>query len=165
MTLQRRIYFAVIMGLLLLVAVPFGIQRYRIAKTAAFCDAVEALPRSELDELASRCDRLIWERGGLATVPLFIRDASTLTQFRLVGRIPYEIVLSEGGVGIKYFKGGWRYSDLLLWGEDSSPNGDPIRVLKIIDGNTGWRVLAKLEGGFTDPATNTQRSVEFRRGP
>ncbi|MCX6915891.1 MAG: hypothetical protein NT167_23075, partial [Verrucomicrobia bacterium] len=108
MTTQARIYSLLVGALLLLVAVPFGVLRYRVAKSRAFCDAVEALPRSELDEFASRCDRLMRQRGGPEAGLEFIADTNILAQFALSGKTPYEIVLEKGTVCIKYIKGDWR---------------------------------------------------------
>jgi hypothetical protein len=147
---QALIYFAVIAGLLLQLVVPIGIQRYRISRTAAFCDAIEALPPSELDRFASGCDRLMWEHGGPARGLDFVRDTNILARFSIAGRTPYEIVLEKGNVGIKNFKGGWRYSDLLLWGEDYASNGDRIRTLKITYGDHAWRTLCEREGGHRE---------------
>jgi len=147
MTTRARIVSLLLGSLLLLAAAPFGVLQYRIAKSRAFCDAVEALPRSELDQVASRCDRLMRERGGPEAGLEFIRDGSTLAQFALAGKTPYEIVLEKGTVGIKYVGGNWRYSSIAIWGEDYSSNGDPIRILKITYGTYGWRILSRRESG------------------
>ncbi len=145
MTTRAWIVALLIGALLLVFAVPFGILRYRVAKSRAFCDAVEALPRSELEQFASRCDRLTLERGGPGAGVQFIVDTNILAQFALAGRRPYEIVLEKGTLGIKYIKGNWRYSTLALWEDDNSADGKPIRVLKITYGTFGWRVLCQLE--------------------
>lgn len=151
MTTRARVLSLVIGALLLLAAVPFGVLQSRVAKSRAFCDAVEALPRGELDKVASRCDGLMREHGGPKAGLEFIHDASTLAQFALAGKTPYEIVLEKGTIGIKYIGGNWRYSTIAIWGEDYSPNGDRIRVLKITYGTYGWRILSQREGGHGEP--------------
>lgn len=147
MTTRAWVVFLLIGALLLVVALPFWVLRYRVAKSRAFCDAVEALPRSELDQFASRCDRLMRQRGGPGAGEESIADTNILGEFALAGKRPYEIVLDKGTVGIKYIGGNWRYSTLAIWGEDYSPNADPIRVLKIMYGTHGWRILSQREGG------------------
>ncbi len=145
MTTRTRIGILVASALALAVAIPYGVLRYRVAKSAAFCDAVEALPRTELEQFATRCEHLISERGGQDASLQVIVDADTLSRFALAGRAPYEIVVEKGTVGIKYFRGDWRYSTLALWDEDFSPSGEPIRVLKITYGTFGWRILCQRE--------------------
>jgi hypothetical protein len=145
MTTRSRVGLLLIAGLGLLVAIPYGVLRYRVAKSAAFCDAVEALPRTELEQFASRCDRLLVERGGSEAKLQLISDPNTLAQFVLAGRRPYEIVLGKGTVGIKYIKGNWRYSTLAIWDEDWSASGEAMRVLKITYGTYGWRVLCRRQ--------------------
>src|SRR4051794_11000237 len=151
MTTRARVSLLLIGALLLTAAAPFGVRQYRIAKSRAFCDAVEALPRSELNEVASRCDRLMREHGGPEAGLECIKDTSTLAQFALAGTTPYEIVLEKGTVGIKYVGGNWRYSTIAIWGEDYSAHGDRIRVLKIAYGTYGWRILSQREGGHGEP--------------
>jgi len=169
MTTRVRIVSLLLGSLLLLAAAPLGVLQYRIAKSRAFCDAVQALPGSELDQVASRCDRLMRERGGPEAGLEFIRDGSTLAHFALAGKTPYEIVLEKGTVGIKYVGGNWRYTTIALWGEDYSPNGDRIRVLKITYGTYGWRILSRREGGHGGPdgAANLSQPVssETNRAP
>src|SRR4051812_7507132 len=118
--MNTRIWIiSMLMGTLLLVAaVRFGMISYRVAKSRAFCDAVEALPHSELDEFASRCDRLMCQRGGPKAPLESVTDTNVLTQFGLAGKRPYEIVLEKGSVCIKYIDGNWRYSTLAIWEED-----------------------------------------------
>ena len=140
MTTRRRIYLLLIVALLLLVAAPFGVLRYRIARSAAFYDAVAALPHHELAEFVNRCNRLIRERGGSDAI---IADTNILAQFTLAGRKPYEIVLQKGMVGIKYFKRGWgsvHYSALVFLDEEYATNGEMVRVLKVAYGNFGRRI-------------------------
>jgi hypothetical protein len=143
MTARRWIFALLIGGFLVLLATPFLVLKYRVARSAAFCDAVEALPRAELERFASRCDRLLQERGGPDAELQFIKDATILAQFALVGRTPDEIVVEKDHVGIHYFSGNWRYSTSAFWDEEYSPDGDPIRVLKITYGTFGWRILCK----------------------
>src|SRR5947209_7903156 len=95
---KARTYSLLIGALLLSGVMPFGVLRYRIAKSAAFCDAVEALPRGELDQFASRCDTLVRQRAGSEAGPELIMDTNILAQFSLAGRRPYEIVLEKGTV-------------------------------------------------------------------
>ncbi len=154
--------FLLIGALLLVAAVPFGVLQFRVAKSRAFCDAVEALPRSELDQVASRCDRLMREHGGPEAGLEFIQDASTLAQFALAGKTPYEIVLEKGTVVIKYIDGNWRYSTIAVWEEDYSSNGDQIRVLKITYGTYGWRILSQRDGGHAEPDGAPNRSQSIR---
>jgi hypothetical protein len=75
-------------------------------------------------------------------------DDSILAQFSLVGRKPYEIAVDKNGVAIKYFNGNWRYSAIAIWGEEKSPNGDPMKVLKITYGTFGWRILCQRKLGL-----------------
>ncbi len=172
MTTRARVLSLVMGALLLLTAAPFGVLQFRVAKSRAFCDAVEALPRGELDKVASQCDRLMLEHGGPGAGLEFIHDASTLAQFALAGKKPYEIVLEKGTVSIKYIGGNWRYSTIAIWGEDYSPNGDRIRVLKITYGTYGWRILSRREGGHGDQSGQPtpgerlacSRSPQGRRG-
>jgi hypothetical protein len=145
MTTRKWIGLSLIGVLLLAVTTPFVVLRYRIAKSAAFCDAVQALPPAQLEQFASQCDRLMLERAR-GERPQFIADTNILAQFALAGRTPYEIVVQEGVVGIKYFQGNWRYSTLAVWDEESSnKNGEPIKVLKITYGTYGWRVLVQRQ--------------------
>jgi hypothetical protein len=133
-----------LIGVLLVAAItPFVVLRYRIGRSVAFCDAVEALPREQLEEYASRCDRLMMEKGGPKAELQLIRDTNILAQFALVGRRPYEIVVQEGAVAIKHIGGNWRYSTIAIWDEDFSANGEPIKVLKITSGTFGWRILCR----------------------
>jgi hypothetical protein len=164
MTTRARVSLLLIGALLLLTALPLGVLQYRIGKSRAFCDAVEALPKGELDEVASRCDRLMRERGGPEAGLEFIRSPSTLGQFALAGKTPYEIVLERGTVGIKYIGGNWRYSAVAIWKEDYSPKGDRIRVLKITYGTYGWRILSQREGGHGEPtaSANAGRSSHLQ---
>lgn len=152
MTTRRQIVILLSVALLLLVAAPFGLLRYRIARSAAFYDAVGALPRHELEEFGVRCARLVRERGGTEAHIEFIADSTILTQFTLVGRTPYEVILQvskdspNGLVTIKYFKPGWgsvHYSALVFWDEDYAKNGegDLVRVLRVCYGNFGRRIL------------------------
>jgi hypothetical protein len=149
MTSRRRIYLLLTVALLLLVATPFGLLRYRIARSAGFYAAVAALPGHELDEFADQCDRLMRERVGTEARLEFIADTTILAQFTLAGRMPYEIFLEvsadvpKGIVGIKYFKGDWRYSALVVWDEDYMANGEGemVRILRVSYGNFGRRIL------------------------
>ena len=143
MTTRRRIYLLLIVALLLLVAAPFGVLRYRIARSAAFYDAVAALPHHELAEFVDRCNRLMQERGGPEASLEFIADTNILAQFTLAGRKPYEIVLEKGSVGIKYFKRSWgsvHYSALVFLDEEYAANGEMVRVLRVSYGNYGRRI-------------------------
>src|SRR5215472_16829659 len=115
MTARARRYFLPVGALLLLAAAPFGVLQYRIAKSAAFCDAVEALPRGELDQFAERCDRLMRDRGNAQVQYEVIQDTNVLGQFALAGRKPHEIVLEGDSVFIKYIKGNWRYTTVAIW--------------------------------------------------
>jgi hypothetical protein len=151
MTTRAWVVSLLIGALLLVLAVRFGLLQYRVAKSRAFCDAVEALPQNDLDQMASRCDNLMRERGGPEAGLEFITDSKILAQFALAGRTPYEIMLEKGTVGIKYICGNWRYSTIAIWGEDFSSNGDPIRVLEITYGTHGWRILSKRKGGHGEP--------------
>lgn len=141
MTIRVRIGVLFAVASVLAVTIPYGVLRYWVARSVAFCDAVEALPRSELEQIALRCDRLMLERGGLEAELQFLTDTNILAQFALAGRRPYEIVLEKGTVGIKYINGNWRYSTLAIWDDDWSASGEPVRVLKITSGTYGWRVL------------------------
>jgi hypothetical protein len=145
MTTRKWIGILLIGVMLSVVAVPFVVVRYRIARSAAFCDAVEALPPTQLEQFASQCDRLMLERAHEEGIR-FIEDTNVLAQFALAGRAPYEINIQKGVVAIKYFKGNWRYSTLALWSEESSnKNGEPIKVLKITYGTYGWRILCQRQ--------------------
>jgi hypothetical protein len=160
---RRAWVFSLLSGaLVLLLAVPFGVLRYRVAKSRAFCDAVEALPRSELDQFASRCDRLMRQRGGPEAGLEIIADTNVLAQFALAGKRPYEVVLEKGTVGLKYIGGDWRYSTIAFWEEDCSSNGDPIRVLKITYGTYGWRILSQRAAGHGEPDGAANRSQPVR---
>jgi hypothetical protein len=154
--MTRLHWFSITMvgALLLLIGVPFGLLKYRIAKAAAFCDAVEALPRGALDQVAARCERLSEERGGPNAGLEFIRDTNILAQFTLAGRRPYEIVVEQDTVGLKFIKGNWRYSTLAIWEKDRSSSKETIAVLKIIDGSTGWRILSQR----SEPVGGTNES-------
>ena len=145
MTTRQRISLSLIGVLLIAAITPFVVLRYRIGRSVAFCDAVEALPREELEDFASRCDRLILEKGGPKGELQFIRDTNILAQFALVGRRPYEIVVEKDVVGIKHIEGNWRYSTLVIWNEDFSANSEPIKVLKITSGTYGWRILCRRQ--------------------
>jgi hypothetical protein len=157
-------------ALVVALAIPYGVLRYRVARSAAFCDAVESLPRAELEQFATRCEHLVSTHCGKDAGLQVIVDSSTLGQSALVGRPPYEIVVKRGTVGIKYFKGNWRYSTLAVWDEDSSPNGEAIMVLKITYGTFGWRVLCQresLKDGKTKAAAraNADNALRFADEP
>jgi hypothetical protein len=142
MTKLRWVYLAFLGALLLLVGVPYGVLKYRIAKSIAFCEAVSALPRPELALVESRCERLVLQRGGPVAGLDFIRDTNVLVQFSLAGRTPYEIVVQQDTVALKYIKGNWRYDTLAIWEhDDTGPNGDPVTVFKIASGSGGWWIL------------------------
>lgn len=74
----QRIGILLVGAWLLVVATQFAVRQYRIAKSARFCDAVEALPRTELEAYASRWDRLALENGGPEGEPRFISDTDDL---------------------------------------------------------------------------------------
>ena len=151
MTTRARVLSLVIGALLLLTAVPFGVLQFRVAKSRAFCDAVQALPSGELDQFADRCERLLRERGGPEAKLDSIRDTNVLAQFSLIGRRPYEIVVEKHLVGIHFIKGNWRYSTSAFWDEDYLTDGDPIRVLKMTYGTFGWRVLCQRTARRGEP--------------
>jgi hypothetical protein len=142
---RRWIWTLLIGGFLLVLAAPFLVLQFRIARSAAFCDAVEGLPRVELEEFASRCDRLLQERGGPDADLQFIKDATLLARFALAGRTPDEIVVKKDHVGIHFFTGNWRHSTSAFWMEEHSPDGDRIQILKITYGTFGWRILCQRE--------------------
>lgn len=99
------------------------------------------------------------ERGGpKAGLLELIADTNIVAQFTLAGRRPYEVVLENGTVGIKYFGGNWRYSTLAIWEEGYSPNGEPITALKITYGTYGWRVLS--QGGEPGGPANRSQPVD-----
>jgi hypothetical protein len=154
MSKLRWICFAILGALLLLLAARYRVLQYRIAKSAAFCDAVGALPRPELDLVASRCERLSRERGGPQAELEFIRDTNILGKFLLAGRMPYEIVLEKDSVCLKYIQGNWRYSTLAIWEHDRGPSGQPLTALKITYGTYGWRVLSER----SEPGGSVNRS-------
>lgn len=148
MTARSRTYFVIVLALVLLVGIPMGVRQYRIARTAAFCEAVGELPAAELAEFADRCDLLLWERDGPGAETDIIRDSKVLARFALVRRTPYEIVVGRGNVMLKYFRGHWSYSDGLMWGvETDDRDGHPIQVLKLAYGTYGWRILHRREAG------------------
>ena len=143
-------YFA-IAAVLMILAGTYGVRWYRITRTAHFCAAVADLPPGELEGLASTCDRLMWDRGGPEAELQFIRETDVLSQFSLIGREPYEIVVEKGVVALKFFDGDWRYSDLLLWKEDFAPDGERVRTLKITYGDGVWQTLFQREGPHGEP--------------
>ncbi len=158
--------YLLVSALVLLIATPIGVRRFRIARTAAFCEAVGALPTADLADFASRCDLLMWERGGPGAEHDFIRDPKILDRFALVRRTPYEIVVDKGDVIFKYFHGHWSYSDVLIWGEDLDPrDGHKIRVLRIAYGSSGSRVLCERQGGHgeRDGAANRSQPVHSEK--
>jgi hypothetical protein len=83
------------------------------------------------------------DRGDSQDEHEIILDTNILDQFALAGRRPYEIVLEKDFVFIKYIKGNWRYTTVAIWEKDFSPNGDPMRTLKITYGTYGWRILSQ----------------------
>ena len=139
----RRISGLLIGALALAAAMHYGLLHYRIARSAAFCDAAEALPKDELEQYANRCDRLLIEQDASDASPRFITDAKILAQFSLAGRVPYEIVVSRSSLGVKHIDGNWRYSTIVIWDEDWTETGEPIKVLKMTYGTYGWRNLHK----------------------
>ena len=145
--------YLVVIALLSLAVSPFAVRHYRMGKTAAFSRAVAALPARELEQFASRCDRLIWERIGTGQGLEFIDSTNILNQFRLAGENPYSIVLEKVTVqpryfvvAVKYFKS-QRYGAIIFWNDDVSQKGDPVRVLKICYGTSRSAVLYQCEGG------------------
>ena len=83
MTTRKRVAVLLIGVPLLAVATAFGVRNYRIARSAAFCDAVEALPRAELEHYAARCDQLMFEGDASQEGPRFVTDTNILAQFTL----------------------------------------------------------------------------------
>jgi hypothetical protein len=155
MTKRAWVVSVMVGAVLLLAAAPFGVLRYRIAKSAAFCDSVQALPHSELDQYASQCESLLRQRGGPHAGLEFIKDTNILGQFSLGGRRPYEIVVQNDTVGVHFINGNWRYSTSAFWSGEYSSNR-PIRVLKITYGTFGWRILCErpVQDGEPDGAAN-----------
>ena len=67
-----------------------------------------------------------------------------LSQFALAGKRPYEIVVEQGTVGLKYIKGNWRYSTLAIWEHHGiGPNGEPAKIFKIASGSRAWWILSQ----------------------
>src|ERR1035438_6744168 len=160
--LFRFLTYAGVAAIVLAGAARFGVLHYKIGRTARFCAAVASLPAIELSEVASQCDRLMWERGGPEAGLQFIHDSNVLSQFRLIGREPYEVVVEKGTVALKYHQGHWRYSDLLVWGEDYSSDGDRIRSLRIIYGAGASQMLCQRSGPHGEPDGAANRSQPFR---
>jgi hypothetical protein len=121
-----------------------GVRQYRAARSAAFCEAVAALPPETLHEWAMQCDRLT-QTAARAETNLSFTDAETLNRFTALGRSPYAIFAEKDSVTVKYTKGHWSYSTLMLWGESYSTNGRPIMALKIISGSGWWHVLSEKD--------------------
>jgi hypothetical protein len=146
------IFLAVPGALLLSVGVRYGFLQYRIARSDAFCEAVAALPRPELDSVASRCEHLLREHGGPQAGGDRIRDQDILAQFSLAGKVPYEVVVVQDSVGLKYIAGNWRYSTLAVWEHDLGPSGEPTTVFKIGSGSHSWWILSRSSepGGAAD---------------
>jgi hypothetical protein len=139
------IFIALLVSAYLLAHVAvLGVRQYRTAKSAAFCEAVVRLPPETLRDLAMRCDRLAHE-AARAETNLWFTDAATLNQLAVLGRTPYAIFAEKDSVAVKYLRGHWSYSTLMLWSEGPSTNGHPAMTLRIAYGSGGWNVLYKKD--------------------
>lgn len=152
----KRLYVAIGLLLLVVLALAIGIPQYQRAKVGAFCESVAGLSQHDLGEFASRCGRFWSEKGGRSAIENTITDANSLSRFKLSGRFPHIVNLSSNAVVLHYLD--FKHDCALVeWGEGFSESGDDrVWNLRTVHDDTAWRVLYTAGQGDGEPSGLSQ---------